>query len=316
MKRLVCLGLALLPLGARAGALSLADISPHLATNAQIVWKASTIDLPTKLWTYQKRRQVFSNVTISNALRLGEFTLKPIPKAFTKPITLWDTTVEGDPQPDYFAVDPDSGSIMFRRQRRFVGKGDLVPDALIERTWHYAAQLGLDKAQLSQATVADNSTVSLPRRLDGIPFREDMEGFSVQYGNQGEIRSLNLVWPRLERATQERVISSNILTLCIRAFKTPVLPHSDEPDYIGRVKALSNAQALTITNIAVYYSEGRFGRQPSETKPETFVGPIAVLDAIADFGTSIIAVKLLAPLLTSDADRLLAGMKLPAGGHP
>jgi hypothetical protein len=316
MNRLALLALALPPLLARAGTVTLENISPHLATNAQIVWKASTIDLPKELWTYQKRRQVFSNVTISNALLLGEFTLKPFPKAFTKPITLWDATAEGDPQPDYFAVDPDSGSITFRRQRRLVGEGDSTPNAIIERTWRYATQLGMEKAQLSQATIADNSTVSLPRRLDGIPFREDMEGFSVQYGTQGEIRSLNLVWPRLERATQERVIGSNILTLCIRAFKTPVLPHSDEPDYFRRVKTLSNAQALTITNIVVYYSEGRFGRQPDETKPETFVGPIAVLDAVADFGTSSIAVKLLAPLLASDADRLLAGKKLPSSEHP
>jgi hypothetical protein len=289
---------------ARAAGLTLSDVSPHVPAEAPIIWKALTNGLPRSLWTYKKLPQNFSGLSISNALLLGAFKLKPLPRSFTKPVTIWDTQVEGDPRPDYFAIDPNFSLISFRRQRRVVGEGDRTPAALLARVWKYAAELGLNKADLTQGVVTDNS-VSLFRVVDGIPFREDMEGISVQFGAKGEICFFNLNWPKLERVAQQRTASPQDITRCIRAFKAPVLPADYEPDYLGRVKSFGSIRSLTITNLNVYYSEGRLGEQLNEQEPETHVAPIIMIEALADWATSNAPVRLLAPLTMPDARKLL-----------
>jgi hypothetical protein len=292
-----------LPLFAPAAELTLEDISPHLARDAKIVWKAPTNSFPTTLWTYEKRPRNFASAVASNALALGEFKMKLSSKPVSKLIILWDRAVPGDPRPDYFTLDPNHGAITFRRQRRQVERGDSTSESLVKRTWEYAARLALDKTLLLQGE-AHNSTVSLVRKLDGISFREDMQGFSVQYGDQGEIRSLALNWPTLKRLTQERVIRPDEIIQCIRAAKTPVLPATDESDYFARVKTLDSAQTLTITSITPYYVEGRFGEQPKDGESENFVEPVAELSVIVEWGNTNATVTIFAPLTGSDMARL------------
>src|SRR6185437_387233 len=106
---------ALLPFCVHAGGLALSDISPHLSAETKIIWKAPTNALPRSLWTYRKQPQHFSPLMVSNALLLGEFKLKPFPKSFAKQVTVWDRA--GDPQPDYFTVEPNLSLLSFRRQR-------------------------------------------------------------------------------------------------------------------------------------------------------------------------------------------------------
>lgn len=65
-----------------------------------------------------------------------------------------------------------------------------------------------------------------------------------------------------------------------------MLPEHNEADYFRRVKALATIRSLTIKTITPYYGEGKFGEQPDDNTPETFVGPVAVLDADADWGNS------------------------------
>src|ERR1035441_1939985 len=124
-------------------------------------------------------------------------------------------TFAGDPQPDYFSMEPKLGLLSFRRQRHPVMEGETAPDALIRRTWQYAVQVGLDKTLLAQAAATDG-TVSLARKVDGIAFRDDTEGFSVQYGPHGEILNLSVAWPKLERTAQETVVTPDEIVRCIR----------------------------------------------------------------------------------------------------
>jgi hypothetical protein len=306
---------ALLPLCACAGGLTLTDVSPHLSPQAQIVWKVASNDWPKELWIYEKHPQSFSGVTVSNALLLGGFKLKPFPRSFSKPITLWDKPIEGDPQPDYLTIEPNLGLLSFRRQRHPVSKGDANPTTLVARTWRYASELGLNKAQLAQGMVTDKS-VSLSRRLDGLSFREDMEGLSIQYGDRGEILFLTLSWPRLERVGQGPTASAQDITGCIRAFKTPVLPKNDEPDYFARVKSYASVRTLTITNVTFHYSEGKYGEEPDDTKPERFVSPVATLDAIADWGTSNALVRLASPALATEVKKVLLQMNATELNRP
>jgi hypothetical protein len=308
LKSFALVAVVLLPaLCSEAGAPGLEDISPHLPNDAQITWKAPTNDLPKNLWTYQKQPQSFSAAVVSNALALGGFRLTPFPNSFAKPISISDYAMEGDMCPDYFVVAPDTSTIICRREHHPVGQGDPTPDALLNRTWQYALRLGLDRALLVHKD--NDSRVSLCRRIDGIAFQDESEGFSVQYGARGEILSFSLIWPRLERLGQERVISPDEIVRCIREFKTPLLPKHKERHYFERIKALSSLKSLTIIKITPYYSEGRYGEQPRDIERPKFIGPLAILDGIADWGSTNAAIQLFSPLLSSDADRLLSVKK-------
>jgi hypothetical protein len=59
-----------------AAAPTLEDLSPHLSTNAQIIWKAPTNNLPKSFCIYKKLPRVFSAAVISNALMLASFQSK------------------------------------------------------------------------------------------------------------------------------------------------------------------------------------------------------------------------------------------------
>ena len=305
-----------LPFHAYAASLSLEDISPHLDANAKIIWKAPTNNLPRTLWTYEKKPQNFTTAVVSNLLSLSEFKLKPLPKTFTKPITIWDRPNTIDPRPDYFVLYPDLGTITFRRDRHKVEHGDFTPEALIRRTWEYAARLGLEESLLAPRNPSKNSTVNLSRKLDGIAFLEETQGLSLMFGSQGEIRLFTLNWPKLKRVSQERVIGPDEIMQCIRAFKTLVIPAIDEPDYFGRVKALASIQTLTITDITPYYIEGIFGKQPDDVRPERFVRPLAELIATADWGNTNATIRMFSPLISPDFERRIDSPENVTEGFP
>jgi hypothetical protein len=48
------------------------------STNAQIIWKAPTNNLPKSFWIYKKLPRVFSAAVISNALMLASFQSKEL----------------------------------------------------------------------------------------------------------------------------------------------------------------------------------------------------------------------------------------------
>jgi hypothetical protein len=310
MTRLLAAAALLFPMLCRgAGMLAIEDISPHLPSNALVVWQAATNHLPLSFWTYEKASQKFSAAAVSNALALGGFQLKPFPKSLAKPITIWDKEIEGDPRPDYLLVSPEFG-ITCRRQRHPVGKGDT--NALVERTWQYAQRLGIDKSLLAQKENSEGGwTVSLCRKIDGIPFWDATQGFSVQYGAHGEILSFVLMWPELQRQRQEDVASPDSIINCIHASKTPVIPKEDEPDYFARIKTLATVKKLTISRITPYYVEGRYGEQTNDREPMKFVEPVTALDVVADWGNSNATFQLFAPLLKTDVERLIKGNPIP-----
>jgi len=168
--------------------MTLEDISPHISTNANIIWLADTNLLPKSIWTYRKLPQTFSQNTVSNILPLCGFQMNPFPKSFKKQITLWDNVIEGDPRPDYFAVVPELGFISFARERRPTASGEASTNALVQRTWQYAQLIGLDKTSLTQNSDAlQGRTVSLGRTIDDIGFLDNAEGLCVRYTDTGAI---------------------------------------------------------------------------------------------------------------------------------
>jgi hypothetical protein len=105
---------------------------------------------------------------------------------------------------------------------------DVSPDEIpndgeiAKQAWRYAVQLGCDPAQMMQGSFFTHSYdadpagrqttnficgrgVFLPRKLDGIAFffsddtGSGAEGFSIEFGERGQIRFFNLNWSTLTR---------------------------------------------------------------------------------------------------------------------
>jgi len=321
-----------------AGPLTWEDFSPHLSTNAQIIWKAPTNNLPKNLWICKKLLpRVFSASVISNAIVLASLQKKGFPQPSTNRITIWEPTRENlspwddDPQAGALSIDPDFARLYYTMPHFDMDSGIDIPsdDVIVKRAWDNAFKLGLDSAQLMQKPPIsqicsfdengrDNNNnqicgriVFLCRLIDGIGFISngdgtwEAEGFWIQYGSHGKIRSFAVVWPTLKRDGKSQTASPQQIIACIRAHKIIVIPNADEEKYFERVKTLANAKKFTITKITPYYGEGVFGEVPTNNEPSKYVSPVAELEAIADFGNSNLTVRLFSPVLSSDAIRLL-----------
>ena len=147
--------------------------------------------------------------------------------------------------------------------------------------------------------------VFLTRQIDGVPFVFENEGLQIQFGRDGKIRQFGLLWPKLERDQLCTTATASEIIRCIRGRRAPVLPIDDEPDYFGRIKRLARAKKLTITRITAYYSEGQYGEEPPANEPPTHISPVAELNAVADFGTNSLSLKIYSPILSADVGRIL-----------
>ena len=311
---------------------SLENFSPHLSTNTPIIWQAQTNNPPKSFWIYRRLGpQIFSATVISNAIVLGSLQNKGFPKPSTH-----DFFISEDKGPNYpgssrtiFEISPGHASMFYTMPNSSAGSGKEIPsdETIVMRAWKYAFQLGLDPKQLVQKPLtfhvcgfdengrdATNQicgrSVYLSRQLDGICFWGNgddgpNEGFWLEIGSHGIIRSFSLNWPSLERDKSHQTASPQQIIACIRAHKIIVLPNTDEEMYFQRVKALANAKKFTITKITPYYSEGVYGEVPTNNEPAKVVSPISELEAVADFGNSNAAVRLIAPILSSEVNRLL-----------
>jgi hypothetical protein len=332
MKVLILLALILASaFSAAADPVTIEELWSHLFTNGPILWQAPTHQLPKHFWIYQRRLpRVFSETIISNAIVLTPYQYRGIPQPSTK-----DTCIEDDPDCNCgcvrscnFSIRPKEATLSFDAPNPTTSTNNLPSEAdIVSRAWQYAAQLGVDRAQ-----VVTNGFVSrfnwdtnngkitnqicgrgifLCRQLDGIPFfspaDEDTgaEGFAVEFGSYGLIRSFSLCWSDLVRNKSEQTASQRQIITGIRAHKAIVLPDPDEADFFARLKILADAKKLTITKITPYYGEGMFGEVPTNGVHCEFVMPFAELEAVADFGSSNMAVRLVSPILSSEVNRLL-----------
>lgn len=291
-------------------AASLEQVAPHFSTTAEIAWRAPTNDVPKRLWIYRKEPHVFSAATISNAVVLAGFQRKGFPKPSTNTTTLWDiplgATIE-EPRPPCFFMMPDEGIIQFDLGDRWPDNPNeiLADRAAVEYAWNCLAWLGVDRTQFVKTNVGSPG-VSFPRQIDGIRFTCEIEGFSIQqFGKERKLRFFALTLPELQRTTNGLTASPQEIIACIRAFKTPILPNGEEPDYFARVKTMAKASRLTITKLTPYYGEGVYGEEPTNNLRPTWVMPVAYLEATATFGASNAAVRLYSPILSSDVQRLL-----------
>jgi hypothetical protein len=288
-------------------AASLEEIAPHFATSTEIVWRVQTNDVPKRLWIYRKEPHVFSAATISNAVVLAGLQQKGFPKPSTKETVIYWDRMTGEPRPPYFAVTPHLGAIQYDIGDRWPNAlSEILADrAAVEYAWDCLARLGVDRSQFVKTNIASFG-VAFPRQIDGIPFQDDSEGFSIQqYGKERKLRCFCLTLSTLPRTKEDMPASPQEIIACIRSFKVLIMPNREEADYFARVKAMAKATKLTITKLTLYYGEGTFGETPPENEMPKTVTPVAYLQTTADFGTSNATLTLGAPIVSSDVRRLL-----------
>ncbi|HVU06955.1 MAG TPA: hypothetical protein VHG89_00260 [Verrucomicrobiae bacterium] len=312
----------------QAGSNKFEDFVPQLSTNTPIVWQAPTSQLPKSLWVYRRLLpRVFPAAVISNAVVLASLQDKGIPQPSTNRTTIWVDHLESDPMPGCLTINPDIASIGYSKGHLQQGSWENVPDekTVIQRAWNIARQLGLNPSQLMpksvSSTICDYDDAGhantnhqvcerglfMSRLLDGIDFWDDeTEGFCVYFGSNAAIRSFGLTWPELRRDELRPVASPQQIIACIRARKLTVLPDGkDGGNYFARINSLSKAEKFTITKVTPYYKIGSFF-ETNDLEMSKYDVPVAELEAVADFGTSNVAVRLFSPILAPDASRLLA----------
>ena len=217
-----------------------------------------------------------------------------------------------------FSIQPDSTTISFLSPKQSLSTNDIPEDENVtEQAFEFAAQFRLDPAQLILKNVytASNAPgnpdtltngtcgrgVLLSRKLGGVSFfangNDVMEGFSIEFGSHGKIRSFSLVWPNLEPAQTSLSASPKEIIRYIREHRVMILP-DNKPNYFGRVTTLAKARTFTITKITPYFTEGIFGEVPTSDRPPEFITPFAELEGIADFGNSNVTVRLLCPIIS------------------
>jgi hypothetical protein len=303
--------------------------TPQFSTNTAIIWQAPTNNLPQSFWIYKRLPpRPFLASVISNAVVLASLQDRGFPKASTNAFYILSVPDPCGVMSSIFSIQPASTTISFSSTNRNNSTEGIPSDAaIVMRAWNCAFQFALDSKHLmlkgltSHFNLDTNGDklpnqicgrgVYLSRQLDGICFwgngdDSPNEGFWIEFGSYGQIRSFSLNWPNLERDKNQQTASPQQIVNCIKAYKTIVLPNADEEAYFKRVKTLANAKTFTITKITPYYCEGIIGEAPTNDVPPEFVTPFAELEAVADFGNSNATVKLLSPIISSEVSRLLA----------
>ena len=306
---------------------SLERFSPCLSPNTEIIWQAPTNELPAEFWVYRRLPpQPFPVSVISNAVRLASLQIQPTPS--TKPYYIWS-----DPNPcgmshNISSIQPASATISFSLPRQKHLSGNIPDDqTIIQKAHEYATQFGLTRTQLVSNNVyiitnsdgcdgiLTNSScargILLSRKLDGVSFygngNDGSEGFSVEFGGNGQIRSFSFAWPNLDPVQKHTTASPNEIIGCIRAQKVFCLPEGEETNYFKRIENLATNKSFTITKITPYFSEGIFGETPTNDEPPKVIAPIAELEAIGDSNSC--KVSFLTPILSFAVYRLLNGAK-------
>jgi hypothetical protein len=305
---------------------SLENFAPHFPTNTEILWQAPTNRLPKSFRIYKRLPpRPFSASVISNAVILASLQDKGFPKPSTNAFFIWSAPNPCGMGFSIFSIQPASTTISFSSPNQSLSTNNIPDDETVtKRAFECATRFGLDQAHLIPKNVYSASNAAgceetltngicargilLSRKMDGVSFFGDgndgLDGFSIEFGSRGQIRSFSLVWPNLEPAQKSLTASPKEIIRCIREHKVMVLP-DDEPNYFWRIKMLAKARTFTITKITPYYGEGVFGEVPTNDVPPEFVTPFAELEAVADFGNSNATVRLLSPIISSEVNRLL-----------
>jgi hypothetical protein len=316
-------------LSAASGRVSLEDLSPHLSTNAPVIWAATT-NWNGKMWKYERvLPHVFSSSVISNAIVLASLQKKGFPKPSTN-----DFFIPEEHPPNYpgaiaviFSIEPKDAILSYFCLHPNTNSTELPDDdTLLKQARACAVQLGIDLKQVASGkpssifnSDADGNLftnqvcgrrIFLARQLDGIPFYDHgdagwNEGFNFELGSGGQIRSFFVDWPELRRNVGGPLASVEQIIALIRAHRVIVLPNGNEEGFFRRVKSLANSKKFTIVKFNPYYMDGELGETNYDYVPPKFASPFAELEAVAELPDTNINVRIFCPILSSDVSEWL-----------
>lgn len=307
----------------------LEQFSPNFSTNTSIFWQAPTNNLPTSLWIYKRLPpQPFLATVISNAFIISSLQDRGIPKSSTNAFFIWSPPNACGMAFSILSILPAKTEISYSSPNQSISTDDIPNDETVKkRAFDFASLLGLDARRLvpqnffssSNASGCDGKTTNgycgrgifLSRELDGVTFYsnggvDEADGFSVEFGSHGQVRAFSLVWPNLEQSQNCKTASPQEIINCLRGRRVIVVPNPDEETYFARLKHLSNAKTFTITKMTPRYGEGILGEVPTNDVPPKFIVPFAEIEAVANFGSSNATVKLISPVLSLEAARLIS----------
>ena len=305
---------------------SLQQFSPKFSPSTRIIWAAPTNQLPKTFWIYRRLPpRPFSATVISNAIDLASLHDGKFPAPSTNSFFIWSKPNCCGVGYAVFSIEPASGTISYSSANQNQFTNDIPSEQIVvKRAFECAGRLGLNNTELVQKNVygASNAPgsdipakgfcgrgVFLSRKLDGFCFYGDAnngsEGFSIEFGSRGQIRSFSFVWPNLARFQQSACLSPAQILQCIREQKIIIVPDDAEPNYFQRIEVLARAKTFTITKISPVYGDSIFGEVPTNNVPVPFITPFAELEGEADLGTNKKAVQFVSPLVRSEFDRLV-----------
>jgi hypothetical protein len=284
---------------------------PFVASDCEIVWKAETAALPASVKVYQVTPREFGPPVVSNLLALVELKASDRKQPPTQGVFRQRGVLAFGTRDDMrnATVVPSQGFLSAVNYQAVAGPRE-SPTAVpgdgeaVERARALVPLLGLDARELmssksnalpavefSESAVMkrDKTTrivstnivrrgVSLRRQIDGIPVWGPA-GFSVKFGNNSRVASLEAVWRNVRATKEQRVPSAPEFIRAMKAGKTFI--RSQEPPSFRK---------LTVTNVHLYYweSEGSVDQK--------WVYPFATLEASGDNGSGSTSVLILAPI--------------------
>jgi hypothetical protein len=332
MKRLILTLLVLFTKTAASQEAPSFDGIPFLPATCEIVWAASTNQLPAALRVYKTVPQVFSERTVSNLVALGSFTAsnrKEAPEERpTDKYARWFFSEGNDKAPlKYLIISPAGGFVMYR-DRSADDIHSVIEDVPREAEVKDLGLKLLDQIGISRSELAvkpnsselltyketrsrgprydvaqrkvigekrvESRGVFFVRRIDGVNFAGIGVGggFLVRFTSHAKVVELQLVWRNLQPYKNYRVATPSEIIQWIKEGKAAI-PFTDAE------KVNPHAiKKLTITKISPLYA----GELPE--KQQDFTYPFASLDTIADTGETNISVELYCPILSKNTVRL------------
>ena len=251
------------------------------------------------------------------------------PKPSTNAFFVWSAPNACGMGFDIFSIQPASTTITFSSTNLNHSIDNVPTDEAVRKyAYEYAARFGLDRADLipKEVYVSTNAEggcdgnptngicvrgINFARKMDGISFfsmgndNDGTEGFSIEFGSDGQIGSFSLVWPNLDRDYKSPTAGPQQIIDCIRAHRVLVIPNTGEEKYFQRVQSLTNAVIFTIVKITPYYGEGLLGDAPTNDEPPQIIAPGAELEAVAGLGGTNMNLRLLCPITVSEVAKFL-----------
>lgn len=281
------------------------DISIH--------WKASLQDLPSSAAVYRVVPSTFSPDVVSNLLRLAGLTEKDRKKPSWDGARERDLSFRDDEEVHILTISPEEGFVTLRNTKaitlpreRVVG----VPDdeEALSKALAIIPQLGIHVDELAKWPGSDrirrtgglhergafDSTqgklvktviarqLFLIRAFEGISSMGLGRGGGAwfDFGNNGQLAELRLVWRKVEMKGQYPV-----------AGKAEFVERLRRGECVCNTELPARLEAITIHKITPYYLERRGG------EPQEEIHPVAELEAEAQLTSTNIAVRIYCPLL-------------------